>query len=248
MLKFAAESGHPSRTYSSAGIASFIMQYIQLLLMALLPMSSMAQDLKPSGSNVSQLVPHTWHHQEEQGDLNGDGLADLVIVATPPSEKPATDAQDTEGDESSEYEETFDPYPVIAIYFGTDDGKYKLWRRYEELIPQSSNISFYEVGININERGVLRFQLSSFCSAGSAYNEDRTYVYRFQDNDFRCIGMDLHTMSRMTGVDETLSYNYLTCRRQRIVLNAFDDSIKPRETWTRLPRQPLKRLGEEALM
>ena len=42
-----------------------------------------AQALKQQGTTVEAIVPKGWEHEEAEGDLNKDGIADLVIVATP---------------------------------------------------------------------------------------------------------------------------------------------------------------------
>ena len=42
-----------------------------------------AQQLQQQGRGVDDLVPAGWDHTEATGDLNKDGIADLVVVATP---------------------------------------------------------------------------------------------------------------------------------------------------------------------
>jgi hypothetical protein len=32
-----------------------------------------------------------------------------------------------------------------------------------------------------------------------------------------------------------------------VIENAFDETIKPKETWTSVPKKPLRRLGEDPL-
>ena len=49
----------------------------------------------------------------------------------------------------------------------------------------------------------------------------------------------------MTGEAETVSINYLTHKRQVVKENVFDDTVKPKETWTTLAKQPLRKLGED---
>ena len=161
--------------------------------------------------------------------MNHDGYNDAVLVATP-------EAKDS--DEVS---------PILAIYFGSQSGQLKLWRQYEELIPADNETIWFEIGLTITERGVLRIEISSFASAGSSWREWQTSVFRFQDGDFFRIGLDTHSMSRMTGEDIVESFNFLTCKCQRIVSNAFNENFKPRETWRRIPKEPLHRLGEEML-
>ena len=56
-------------------------------------------------------------------------------------------------------------------------------------------------------------------------------------------------MSRNTGEMETTSDNYLTWRRQVVKENVFEDSNVPKtEKWTKLPKKPLEKLGEQNLL
>ena len=45
--------------------------------------SLQAQSLKRQGMSVVDILPSGWEHQEVTGDLNKDGIPDLVVVATP---------------------------------------------------------------------------------------------------------------------------------------------------------------------
>ena len=56
-------------------------------------------------------------------------------------------------------------------------------------------------------------------------------------------GEDNDYFMRNSGEGERTSINYLTHRKQVVKYNAFDDSVKPKEKWTRIPNQPLRRLG-----
>ena len=54
-----------------------------LSLLLLAPMVVTAQSLGQHGQSVETLVPQGWEHSEAVGDLNKDGLEDLVVIATP---------------------------------------------------------------------------------------------------------------------------------------------------------------------
>ena len=58
-----------------------------ILLFAIASHSGQAQSLAQQGTSVEDLVPAGWLHQEAQGDLNKDGILDLVVVATPDYEE-----------------------------------------------------------------------------------------------------------------------------------------------------------------
>ena len=53
------------------------------LLLSACAIGMNAQDLKQQGTSIEQIVPEGWEHEEAQGDLNKDGIKDLVVLAKP---------------------------------------------------------------------------------------------------------------------------------------------------------------------
>ena len=210
-----------------------------MTLLVWLPLLSSAQGLKSEGTSIEDIVPAKWEHTESVGDLNKDGIADLVLIATP--DNPAHLKVRDDG-----YVYNFNQ-PQLAVYFGTKEGLFRCWQAYDDILPAQDEGTFIDFTLNITERGTLTIGVSIFASMGSYNSPSSTYVFRFQNGDFYLIGEDQHSFSRMSGEDELNSYNYLTHKRQRIVSNAFDETIMPKETWTTIPKTPLKRLGSEAL-
>ena len=56
---------------------------IIIAVLAIMPQSSLAQGLKSNGKSAADVVPNDWESIFKTGDLNGDGIADLAIIATP---------------------------------------------------------------------------------------------------------------------------------------------------------------------
>ena len=195
-----------------------------------------AQSLAQQGASVNELVPDGWQHKEAQGDLNKDGLPDLVVVATP-------DYVENLKTRDDGYVYNFNQ-PILAIYFGTAQGQLQLWRQYDDVIPadESENCS-HEVNVEITGQGALRIAISLFCSAGSYGTSVDTYTYRYQNSDFFLIGMDNEEMRRNTGENTVVSENYLTWKRQVKTSNVFDEHIPSTEKWSRIPKKPLEKLG-----
>lgn len=174
------------------------------------------------------------------GDLNNDGILDLVLVATPRDPENMMVRDDG-------YEYNFNK-PVLAIYFGKADGEYSLFKEYTYTIPGAEDeFAFVELESKITEEGVLKFDVGYFYSAGSSENDNNTYAFRFQDGDFYLIGFDRQAFSRYSGEAEKVSRNYLTKRQLTTTYNMFDDKVKPTETWTDLPNEPLEKLGDRML-
>ena len=219
----------------------YIRHSLACLMLALCScLGAQAVELKPQGISVEDIVPSGWLHQEAQGDLNKDGLPDLVIVATP-------DAAENTVTRSDGYVYNFNQ-PILAIYFGTAQGQFNQWKAYDNVIPadESENCQ-HDVSLEVTDRGVIRISMQLFCSAGSYGVSNDAYAYRYQNGDFFLIGMDREEMMRTTGTSTIVSENYLTWKRQTKVSNAFDESVPTTEKWTKITRKRLEKLGDREL-
>lgn len=198
-----------------------------------------AQGLGQQGKSVEQIVPTGWLHQESQGDLNKDGIADLVVIATPDYEENLKRRDDG-------YVYNFNQ-PILAIYFGDAQGLFRLWRQYDNVIPADENeYCRHDIVLTITDRNTLRIATEVWCSAGSYGTSTDTYTFRYQNGDFYLIGMDHEESQRNTGECITTSENYLTWKRQVLTSN-FTSSKPPKEKWSKLTKKPLEHLGDREL-
>lgn len=174
------------------------------------------------------------------GDLNNDGVQDMVICATPRNPENMMVRDDG-------YEYNFNK-PVLAIYFGQDGENYSLFKEYPNTIPGAEDeFAFVTVEPEITEEGVLNLGLEWFYSAGSSAVDQNSYLYRYQDGDFYLIGSETQSYSRMSGEAENVSSNYLTKKQLTTTFSMMDDNVKPTETWSDLPDEPLEKLGAREL-
>jgi hypothetical protein len=194
----------------------------------------------PQSATHSLKVLQSWQHTEEKGDLNKDGINDLVIIAVPPEESVAT-RQSDEGEEDEDFRE--EPQPVLSIFWGTPQGQYRHYKQYDEILPRGNNTCSYDREITITDRGSLIFSMSLWCSAGSYGTSTDTFTFRYQNGDFFLIGYETDEFSRNSGERRVFSYNYLTWRKQTVTDNGFDDSVPKKEKWEKIAKKPLKRLG-----
>ena len=177
-----------------------------------------------------------WPHSETLGDLNKDGVKDLVIIATPDNKEHFIVTEDEDTVNANK--------PILAIFKGSKNGSFSYWRLYEDALPiQSSSFVIFDFSLTITDRGTLQVSIDSFATAGTWYSNTVSYVYRFQNGDFYLIGEDNNSYMRNTGDGDTYSYNYLTHKKQHVKYNIFDESVKPKESWSNLPKTPLKKLG-----
>lgn len=207
---------------------------IVVATLALMPMHVFAQGLKASGNDAASVVPTGWESTFKTGDLNGDGIADLAIIATPcDKEKMKT------RDDGFVY--NFNQ-PVLAIYWGQKDGSYKLFKQYDDVIPVRED-EFLSItpSLDINKKGALEISLEFFATAGSWTQPTTTHVFRYQNGDFKLIGKDVFEYERNTGKTVETSDNYLT--RRRTVITSRIDSKKSTTKRSRLRKASLKSLG-----
>ena len=197
------------------------MKRLLFLLMSVLPLMASAQSLAKYGRSVDEIVPQGMKCQKAEGDLNKDGRSDLVVCTG----------------------------SMLAIYFATTDGGYKLWKQYDEVLPidEDGDDQTIEISMEVTERGTLKIDVNNSFASGSSYMCNNSYIYRYQKGNFYLIGEDRQETSRITGVEQTQSFNYLTHKCQTIEENVFDEDVKTKEKWTSIPKKPLKKLGSETM-
>lgn len=205
------------------------------LILIVLPAIIAAQGLKNDGNSADNLVPSDWEKIVAQGDLNKDGIADLVVIATPTSKENMKTRHDG-------YVYNFNQ-PVLAIYWGSKDSSYKLYKQYDNVIPaRPSEFLSITPTISVTERGVLKIELEYFSSAGGWDSSNSAYLYRYQQGDFFLIGKDESTLTRNTGATSTISENYLTGKRS-VTTGNVQSNKKPSAKWSNIPKAPLQPLG-----
>ena len=206
-----------------------------LIAMALMPLQSMAQSLNESGVDAKQIVPFGWETVEATGDLNGDGVNDLALIATPNNKEKMTTRDDG-------YVYNFNQ-PVLAIYWGQKSGGYKLFKQYDKVIPARQD-EFVSItpSLSITKKGTLVINLEYFVTAGSYTQPTSAHTFRYQNGDFYLIGKDATELERTTGKTVVTSENYLTGKR--CVTTGNISSKKTKDKWTKIPKQPLAPMGE----
>ena len=109
------------------------------------PFAGMAQEMARQG-DAEHLVPQGWESKRAVGDLDRDGIDDMVVVAQPNDERHLKVRDDG-------YVYNFNPH-VLAIYRGKGGGQYELWHLYKDAIPMNASETVsVDVSVGVNQKG-----------------------------------------------------------------------------------------------
>lgn len=195
-----------------------------------------APDFKREGRTVEELLPNGWIvNSRDTGDMNKDGVDDLLLVLQDTMEVPEPECR------------TF----YVAVCWGSKEGKLTLFGVYSMLsgCEKSSDDDGFqsdgpyrttsELSASINQKGAMRiFKKTQFWLASHQYMED-TYLYRFQNGDFYLIGSEHYqygTVGISAGSGFGDSKNYLTKKAYEYDVEDFS---KKKGKWTTLSNEPL---------
>ncbi len=178
-------------------------------------------------------IPRGWVMDTAlKGDLNKDKKADVVLILRN-TDKNNFKVQDGLGPD------TLDLNPRrLIILFKTGSG-YKKVLSTDKFLPSVNDEEstcledpLYNGGVQILN-GVLKIHHHYWLSCGSWYVTDYNYMFRYQNNIFQLIGLDISSFHRASGESGTTSYNFSTGKKQTIDgMNEFDEKEnKPVEKW-----------------
>jgi hypothetical protein len=204
-----------------------------------------ADDLTPPDVTYPTLAAHAteaegfapvgWQIETKlSGDLNGDGVDDLVLVLR--EQDPANVLANPDGPGVEE----LDTNPrILAVALGRSGGGFDLAAANHTLIPRTTepNLDDYlEPDAITIKRGALHVRLHLFANAGGWGTSNPTFTFRLQHGNLELIGYDSSSVNRGSGAMTNVSVNYATGKMKLSTGSIEDDALKAH--WKTLPKRP----------
>jgi len=195
-----------------------------------------------SAPSAQGFVPQGWRiDTQAEGDLNGDGLPDLLLVLQ--QDDPANIVAN---DPESFGVQTLDTNPrILAVAFAREKGDYLLVLENHTFIPRyetpTTDDPFGHAGI---ADGAIRVGLHFWANAGTWYTNDSTFILKYRDRAFRVAGFEEYTTRRNTGETWDLKVDYLAGKAEITLGNFSDNGSEDRTYQKPLPQSPLPTIQE----
>ncbi|MBR4840862.1 MAG: hypothetical protein IK005_10360 [Paludibacteraceae bacterium] len=181
-------------------------------------------------SNPEKNLSQSQYNRVEKGDVNKDGIEDIVIISYP--------------NDSSKIEDKDEGFlidknqPTLVIYFGTEGKSFKKFKEYPNAIaPVGYGHMCY---LSLTEKGVIRFQFDEYDYKDADPHGDNVFLYRFQNGDFYRIGESHSWWDKWSGEGNASSINYLTGKKNETTHNGFDQGQKRTSNkWTTIEEKPI---------
>lgn len=201
--------------------------------------------LPESGVSAETIVPKGWTFLDCSGDLNKDSILDLVII---------TRSQNPENIivRDDDYDYNFNP-SILAIYWGSKEGIFRRFGEWDNVLDHTKDeyVSVHNK-LAITPKGMLDIHVEDFLSEGSWGSSSAKYRFRYQNDDFYCIGCESFLSIRSDNNITEQSVNFLTGKCKITTQKLFVDSetgkaAPPKIRWKTFEKKPLQRLKEMIL-
>lgn len=191
-------------------------------------------------------IPHNWKLLEKaQGDLNGDGQADLALII-----EEANPENIVKNDSLGSPELNLNPRRLLVLL--KKPQAYQLAAS-NDFLPAEGDAESPCLADPLAEgealaikNGLLKIGLHYWLSCGSWYVSNHLYTFRYQDQSFKLIGYDSNDFHRASGDITERSINFLTGKvKSTSGKNEFAESQQPVKTqWAKLKNKYLLKLEQ----
>lgn len=206
------------------------MKILALILILFFARFSYSQypELSKYGRSITELIPLKWETlSTTKGDLNSDGIDDLVFVIK------NTDTKNLQFNDGLGID-TVDLNPrILAIYFADSLGNFTKIIQSNEFILLRNSPTMDEPfdGIAIDTSGTLTIKFRFWFSAGSWYLSNHGYKFLFQNNRFELVEYTFSEMHRGT-MEERDEYINFSDKIRKTVITTFNEETEEREFFT----------------
>lgn len=191
--------------------------------------------LAKEGRTIEEVVPNGWNVESATGDLNKDGIEDLVLLV-----RPSDPTYIKTRDDGFEY--NFSPLS-LAVYLGSPSGVYKRFKVwYDTIGGREDEERDITNEVSITPKGAIDIRVSYSSNIGTDETGSITYRYRFQSGDFYLIGEESTWGNRLAAEWERTSINYLAGQKQVTSGDLITRSnLKTKQV--KIKKEPLRLLG-----
>lgn len=185
---------------------------------------------------IDSYIPENWKvHTKIWGDLNKDGVKDVVLIIQNTDKKYIV-TNDGFG------QDTLDCNPRKLLVLFNEKGDFKKVSENVDFIPTTNDsispcLADPLEGNNQSiEKGVLILNFNYWLSCGSWYVTNNTFKFRFQNDRMELIGFDSESLHRASMETSEDSFNFMTMKRRTSEGGnmANDDNDNVKVTWSKI--------------
>jgi hypothetical protein len=167
-------------------------------------------------------VPTGWKlEQKVQGDFNGDGISDLVLVLQQAPPVITQNSSNTLDEESFAINAR-----ILVAAVGTRSSGFNLVLENHDLIPLHDSPTIDDPFDSIAiVKGNLQVAIHFFANMGSWWTANTKFTFKYKENCFRLIGYDRAETQRNSGETTDTSINYLSSK-MKITTGNIEDNKK----------------------
>ena len=210
-----------------------------LAVAAAMPAYAVSPEISETETRDIDFVPAGWKlYDKAEGDLNGDGVSDSVLVIQATDPELVIDNPDGFG------VPRYDANQRILLFVISDpEGYLKLAGRDDLVIPDRSSPTIDDPYSDVEIKdGKATLYLNFWASMGSYGTSWHQFHFRWDGAQMAVIGYDGGTVHRASGETRSVSLNYLSNRRKDST--GMIDKDETDDSWSAIPPGSAPEVGK----